>query len=443
MKLYPHQSEALAMLRRENGGAVWAKVGTGKTSVALLWFASLAKSFTTPKFVVVCRRQAFYDWREEVAKLELDFGVLEADCAEDFYLQRQRRPVIFLISHGQIQKLEETLADPRVTACCFDEGFLYKNPSTAHSKSANRISKAVSNSSILSGSLMTARDVTDIYGQLYAINRHETLAPNLTSFRSKFLIRFQIGSTGRFDFSSQKDANKRIISKVSRFCYRYFPKGGRQEQHIIRRIPPTKRQAKLVGELKNIFLLDYGEESIQIKNTPSLIAKCQQISDGCIKMATEWFDVESSKLAYLLGLVAEILSEGGRIVIWCAFRKTVKVILQGLQKEKGVYSLVGGSKFDSINWLRNGRICVATVGSGSSVNHFKNCQYAIYYSMDFKWINLQQSRGRTNRSDSKHLSCIYYYLFTIGSLDEMVYHIATNSMTEEKQLIELKQWLNK
>jgi hypothetical protein len=119
------------------------------------------------------------------------------------------------------------------------------------------------------------------------------------------------------------------------------------------------------------------------------------------------------------------------------------MILQELQAEFRCYLMMGGTKFNLEGWELDGQVAIATEESGVSFNHFKDCRLAIFYSICFKWLALQQAKGRTDRKDSKHKECHYVFLHTNGSLDKYIYHTVMKSKNNEQELIaNLKGWID-
>lgn len=451
MELSPKQLKTATRLYRKGGGAIFWRVGTGKTRVAYAWFAMIAKHCEVlPRFIVVCRREAFADWTNELKKMGLPWRTWVADKESDIYDVRTTKPLVYLISHGMLAKFLPSLLDytAMLRGIAFDEGFLYKNPSTKHCHAANKLSAAIGKAIVLSGSVMTARDLTDIYGQLFAINRHQSIARTLTEFRSRFLYRFQINpnaSSQAVAWRAAKGAGERITRLIKPLSSFYFPiNDQRKVVTDIRNIEATKDQLHAFRELKEYYELSLKGRTIELKNAPSVIIKCQQISDGFVNLDGEHIAFTSSKMDWLISKVMELLAYGERVIIWAAFRYTVQMILQRLQKLKvKAYGMTGGAAFDLVGWNRNGQVGVATVGSGSSVNHFKDVAYAIYYSHSFRWLDMQQSRGRTNRTDSAHQICFYYHLHTQGGLDEFVYKTVMGSQHCESEIIQhaVNSWL--
>lgn len=441
---------------RNGGGALWWRVGTGKTRIAYGFFAMIAKSLppqTKANFLIVCRREAFRDWYEEMRKVDILWRFIELDSMDQ--LDRLLSPpkhTIYIMSHGMLAKMKDSLMDiaPALQGVAYDEGFLYKSPKVIRTKAAHKISEVVGRAIILSGSMMTARNLEDIYGQLYAINRHEVIGRTLTEFRSRYQMELQLGSSKRFIFTNRKGASAEVVRRIGPECSVHFPNNNnRRIVTAIRSCAASSAQDKAFRELREDYWLSLKGEDLIIKNAPTLITKCQQVSDGFVKMPSGQINViPSQKLVYLLSQVGELLSCGEKVVIWCAFRESVSQVLQALQKANpkiGCYSLMGGTSFNRAGWNLNGRICVGTEASGSSINFLKDCAYAIYYSMDFHWLNLQQSQGRTNRHDSKHQTCFYTFLQTEGSLDDHVYKVVNTSSLKEREVIlqaGVESWLN-
>lgn len=458
MKLTPRQKRAAHKDYVQRGIALWWRVGRGKTRITYKSFATVAKRRVKdghrPAFIVVARREAFYDWENEANKCGLDWTFIKLETEDDLFAgMLSSKPVVYLVSHGKLSKLADAIIESayRFDAIAYDEGWLYKNPSTHHCKAAHKISEAIGRASILSGSAMTARDLTDIYGQLFAINKHDCLARTLTEFRTRYMYRFAINPTAATQavaWRNARGAAERVGSRVRSRCSVNFKSGDqRRIVHAVRVIPPSSVQVRAFQELREWFELEHKGHRIELKNTPSVITKCQQVSDGMVNMDGRCLSIKSEKMDYLVGILRELMEAGEKVVIWCAFKRSVTRILQRLQtvfKKLGIYTMMGGTAFDVKGWQKNGRIAIATEASGSSVNHFKDCAYAIYYSMSFKWHDLQQSRGRTNRADSKHRTCFYYYLQTKESLDAMVYRAALTSGKREAEFIQkagVKVWL--
>lgn len=442
MMLDKSQRYGVKVLKDNNGGAIMHAAGEGKTRIGVKWLSTIeptVQGVFRARFLVVTRRDNFADWHDEVRKLGLDWTVV--DYETDLGVSKKTK--LCLLSHGMLKIMDER--DIQFDASVFDEGWLYKNCKSEHNKSANRISKFIP-SAILSGSLMTAKDLEDVYGQMRAINRHHVLADTLTEFRTKFMFSYKITPRGMDReveiWEADRSALRRVTKLISPFTSVYHPKARITPKEITVDVSPSPLQDELMTSLKKECWATLKGSEVEIKYAPVLTIKCQQISDGYLKFDDTIRRVHSEKLVRTLSLLIKLTKDGHRVVVWCAFKHSVRILLQQLQKLRiRAYGLYGGTKFDAEGWKQNGQVAVATADSGSGFNMFGQVQYVVYYSMSAKWRSLQQSRARTARKNSAHSVCYYYYMETIGSMDAHVRAIASSSGRKEKELLtKLKQW---
>jgi hypothetical protein len=160
---------------------------------------------------------------------------------------------------------------------------------------------------------------------------------------------------------------------------------------------------------------------VEIRNAANLIGKLQQISDGVvIDSKGERVSVGSTKFSRLLGILQELADAGERAIVWFAFKASLDLAYQVLGEE--ATCLASHHDFDSKGWRAGKyRFALATVGSGASLNDFKDVQRAIIYSAPFSYRAMQQAMGRTNRVSSTHQVCYYQFLQTDLGIDSMVY----------------------
>jgi ERCC4-related helicase len=178
------------------------------------------------------------------------------------------------------------------------------------------------------------------------------------------------------------------------------------------------------------------DREVEIRNAAALIIKLQQISDGVILddkgQATS---VQSNKFIHLLGILDEFAESGQRVIVWFAFKASLALAFKTLGSS--VTTLSGDTTFDSEGW-RAGKYkaCLATVGSGASLNDFADTQHAIIYSAPWSYRALQQAMGRTNRRSSGHSVCYYQFLQTDRGVDSLVYDTVRLTGEIEKTAIQ-------
>lgn len=444
--LHPEQTRAHDKIVSNGGrGIVWHDVGQGKTRTALSVLATLQVQYEwEPPFIipVVCRRKAFHTWQEEIELLDLDYYVYHWNPKAKEHDYDDERPTIWLISESQV---DQFWINPYVRHVVIDELHLFKNPSTIRSRAAQKLAKSRPVIG-LSGSIMTASNVEDLYGQAWAVGIHQQLSKTFTEFRSQYMISLPKEGNSPPIKTPKRGAYSQIMTRLEPFVDVYFPeKKDRRIHESIVKVPITDEQAKYIHDLKEHWEI----EDMEYSSAAALTVKAQQISNGWVKvddhrLQQEWTShIETNKIEYLVGLLEEIIATGHKCIVWCAFKYDVKFLADRLPFATLQQS--SETELDLEAW-RSGKypVVLATEGSGSAHNDFAQVPYGIYYSQTWKWLDLQQSQGRHDRKSSQHSDCYYYYLHTQGTLDKLVYDTVKYASSQEKSIInlgEIAQWV--
>lgn len=443
--LAPLQERAVSKMCESRGGLVWWKVGEGKTRIGLFSFAALQNVYrwNLPSIcLIVCRRRAFYDWRKEI---NLCFP--SAQVYEDSIPVHppSRQPVFFLVSHGMLAKNYEELHENKlIRFVILDEGWLYANNKSERFKAAYFLTNSRI-AVLLSGTVMKARDTCEIFNQASVVHKQRYLATNLTKFRSLYQTHklFETQSGKMIPrVSPKKDAYRQIMQRLKEVADINFPKGARTIHEQYHDIEATRKQLEYFRELRETYSLD--ELGLEYNHAIVISIKAQQIANGWVKGENGIIhSVPSNKPEKLADELSDIIAAGEKAVVWCAFRYDVEMLADYLKVAS--LQMLGGEDFDVDRWNNSDiRVCLATEASGSSVNYFEHTPYAIYYSANYKWLDMQQSRGRTDRKSSRHTECFYKYLQVDGSLDAHVFRTAVVSGAAERKLIvqsEISNWL--
>lgn len=442
---YPQQLEAYNRVIAEDGGVVWMGIGAGKTRVGLMAAHKLAGS--SKCIVVFARREAFYDWVCEIATLQLPYKTYEVEqlsAIHNFTIERS----IILVSNGMILnesvqwQLNKIKDQAELGAIIIDEGYLYKNPNAKSHKVLREFVSDDVSTIVLSGSIMTANDLVDIFGQVAVSGKMKRLSKNLTSFREEF--QRGINDRGFMSWYPKAGSYKTIMDRVEPFSYIYIPrKSQRVLQESILKVPATDAQLTYFQEIKKTAAL---EGKFELTNMANIVTKVQQISNGWIKDSDGLIDyIDSPKVDRCIALVREIVETGKKVVVWCAFREDISRLEVNMPCNVAIFQ--GGQKFNIEKWNKpDTMVCLATEASGSSVNHFAQVPYGIYFSQDYKWLSLQQSQGRHMRVNSQHPTTFFTFLHTEKSLDANVYYTVRVAASQERGFIneaEVRQWLSK
>lgn len=442
--LTPRQLDGCAKLVHMRGGIIWWKVGAGKSRIGLFFFASLqvAYQWSYPNIcLIVCRRKAFLDWCEEIWKC---FG------ADNVCIWQDSAPVqppghdkmhFLLVSHAEVEKRFASLQIPAIRVVILDESWMYANHKSKRSKTIYRLTQS-RHTIGLSGTVMKASDTLEIYSQLMAVQKHRILAANPTKFRSEYQIcqlqQFGAGGPQIPMWRDKPGAYKKILEKIKDVSDIYFPSDNTRVVHEqYHNVECTPQQYRAFKELREYYSLD--EFNLEYNNALTISLKIQQISNGWIEEKDDKghviasYRIPTNKIEKLRDELEQILSTGERVLVLCAFRRDVEILMQELPF--AMVQMTGGESFDVDIWRASAKVCIATEASASSVNHFDQVPYAIYFSANHKWVDMQQSRGRIDRFSSQHTECYYKYLQVVGGLDAHVYRTALRSGQDESNLI--------
>jgi len=415
--LNDEQNKAVCKLSLAHRGIAWWKIGTGKTRIALAW-ASLHCSDCSTKALVVCSPNAIRQWKDE------------ADICGFSRLK--------FLSYGELQThrgdtaVWNTLADDSLCCVIIDELWMYKNVKTLRSKRVRILSTRLPTLG-LSGSLVTARNIEDLFGQAYAVNINHALADNLTKFRTQFCV--SAYNFGGLKFWAKEGALETIQQRLAPYVDVYFPSAERESRLIPTVVDPTPQQEEHLTSVNSEYftILDSGE--LEIKNAAVLVSKIQQISDGAVLDSQGTVSrIKSNKLTRTVELCNQLIDAGERVLIWVAFKASLDLLHYSLGEETATLS--SHTEFDFKGWNRGKyRICVATIGSGASLNDFTNVAYSIVYSAPYNHRAVQQAFGRTNRKGSQHKVAFYYMMQTDQTVDKSVYQNLKLTASVETSII--------
>lgn len=412
-----------------NAFILWWKMGLGKTRLAL--FAFEYSDFE--RCFVVCRRVAFSDWLKEMILVGLNFSVFEdvvsaKTCLHLRTPDGQPNKVLILVSAGSLKKVlfNHGYVGQMLVV---DELYLFGNYKAQRTIELNRISVLCSVRLGLSGTIMPAQDNITIYGQLFALNAHYTLASGSTEFRTKFQDRCK-GVRG-IEFRNAKGSDEQIQKLLAQWVDVNMPDESPPRQQILD-VPKSKEQTELLRNLKETYEID-GKE---LKFASQITHITNGIANGWLeKEGAPLRLLECPKIDRLAALIDDIVSAGESVVVWCAYHNDIARIANKLIHEWIPFTAL--EPFNEKRWATGEiKVVLATEANGSSVNHFSQTKYAIYYSMNYKLLDLQQSMKRHDRKSSKHGGAHYYFLQTKGTNDARIHYLVTQSGKSEKQLID-------
>lgn len=438
--LIPKQLEAVIHLSKSGRGIVWWKVGEGKTRIAIVWAFNVAEN---PHPLIVCSPYSFRQWMDEIRLIGLE-GLFKPSFFSSGMLSTKR---------GRSELSRLLRSEEGINCVIVDELWMYKNIRTKRSVVLSELVRQFPTIG-LSGSMVTARNIEDLYGQSFAVGLGSLVSPNLTKFRQEFCIEMT-NYAGFIERTPKKGAIEKIQDRLKENVHIYFPKEAREIRDITINVEPTGEQKRIKQQLikeyyyKHVLPIESKATNgknqayngavsfeVEVRNAAALLTKLQQISDGFLHdSGGNYISVSSNKLRKLIQHCTELSESGERVLVWFAFKRSIVEASKVSPFETVLLS--GDDEFDFNKWNSDGtRICYATMGSGSSLNDFKDTRYSVIYSSSYSYRALQQARGRTNRKSSSHSCCYYYYFQTVGFPDARVYRMLADSKSIEDYVID-------
>lgn len=424
----------------------WWRVGLGKTRLSLCLLALLAERHNKFPFVgLVVARPAFeYDLRSELAQIGFD---CQLSTEKNGWRLSVTKPTIFFCSFASLQKVknEMQICKPYVKLIIADELYLYANPRTARSRSLQQLCyghEAIG----LSGSILSRGDNFSVWGQICALGFESKVARGATRFRSEFQtsMRKDFGRGPCLLFQNKPGWQTKLFGRIAEHIDVQFPKTLNRTIEKITTVPLTNVQQSLIKDLVDNFYMEVEGYQWDLTYIFQTLSKIRGVLNGWVALNKGVLHpIPSYKVSTLVDQLVELHECKEQVIVWCAFRNDVKFLQN--QVPFATLQMVGGSEFDVDAWKnRRAMVTFATLGSGSSVNHFAQTPYAKFFSLNYRPLDLQQAKGRTDRRSTNSENVFYEYFQCDKSLDQEIFrHIQNIEATENNFIKSAQLWLTK
>jgi len=448
MKLFSHQSTGISDFTSSGGrGAFFWDVGCGKTLAALKSFEELKKDDPTLRLFVVCPVSLIESaWGEDIKKFtKLTYSNLRtsADLSADILIvnfetliSKRFAPVIKRIvaitEHNQFMGV-------------IDESQRIKSYNAKTTRYLLALSPLFKYRLILSAT-PAPNSMLEYWSQMEFL-RPKLLGNNFFSFRSSFFgLRrgkdvIPLGGLGRkemmmlmkrgWKMDVMPGAQQRISDRMAPYC-QFVEKRDvldlPDEIDVIRPIEMTKPQTKAFKEMQRDLVTEIENEQIDVVNALSKLMKLRQISSGfAYNREGKAIEFKDNPKMKELENVIEDIGRTKSVVIFCQYRFEVEKICNLFgERARSLYSKTK-DKEANIKEFKNtsGLLLVAHPLSAGVGLSFNDCDYMIFYSLDYSYMNYYQCRGRIMRAQKKN-NATYIHLIAEGSLDRIIMQALKN-----------------
>lgn len=450
--LTPEQADDVASLLALPHGANFSVPGAGKTTVTLALYSVLKSRGVVSRLVVVCPRNAFLPWEEEVLACFTDAPLVARLTGGAFRVKamlQQDLAEISLVSYSQVAYCQGDL-----------ERFMYQHPDVhLVLDESHRIKRGVAGiwasavqslaplarrRDILSGTPLPNGPV-DLSAQLRFLWPYQTiisesdLASAPTDLVSRRLRPMYVRIT-----KNELDLPKQRITKTAVAMGRYQ----RELYDFVRSSTAASRTVDLADRVTLTQMRHNVTRLLQITSNPSLIA--HQVDEFDLppldvdadKSLGEIFrnyarHETPPKFLAVYERVKARAAEGKKTIVWSIFVRNLRMLSQLLQDFGPVVlhggiptSLEGGEPEEGtreavIHRFKTSNESLVLVANpaacGESISLHTVCDYAIYLDRNFNAGQLLQSMDRIHRLGlAKDRETTYEFLISPDSIDEVV-----------------------
>lgn len=449
-KLMPHQQYMVDFAKNKEYFGLFADYGLGKTLTILShihqmgYIKSLIISTKTAilstwvdeitvhtKFRYVILMGAY---TQKISALNRGISLLRVD--EGYYHSASLNPVIFLINFDGVAPIYDELVYTGFDFCCIDESTKIKSPRAKRTKVIWALGKVVKHRAVMTGFPIT-ESLADIYSQIKFLDFGKALGNSYDGFIHDYFVKYYV------KIMPKTKKIPELLQKIKPFCLRVTGNIIKLPPAVYKSIsiPLTAQQEKLLNEFNDMFRLEFGKVKIDTEYIFALLNKSLQICDGFIQDDKGNLEViETHKDESLLDILDEIDVSKNKVLIWTAFRFSVKKLDKLLYKLKyNPITLTGATENvnDVVKSFMNDpkrNILIATQKKAAASITLTNCKYAIYYSNVWSYDDRANSEARIRRKGSeKHDSIVYTDLITKNSVELKVYEC----LRKKKNLVDL------
>lgn len=430
IKLYKHQSDALAKAREMEAFALFCDMGTGKTLIDIIDTETRA---AFPCLIVVRGDGALKDnWAIEIEKWtgRKNVGILTGTLKQKQKLLKNYRGYNYMITNYEsLRSLYESLAAVPWQKITFDESSQIKNPKAKCTHYAMLLASRISIRRILTGT-PSANNPLDLFAQFYCLN------PDILGFRSRIGAKKPVGNAffgfkhkyseveyqyhyGRKHEAIKTDpVTKRPIFKnldelrrrIEPYCFTIKKEDCLDlpdQVFVTRKITMPEEQQRIYTDLAKDFVAEIPEnEFISVSNCLAKMTRLQQIIGGNVVLDDLHGvrRIQENKTAEVFNILEEI--GDNKAVIWCRFIAEIKYLEEQLavagykvvsyygatEDKGGAYEQILKGDYDVI---------ISNPQSGGMGLNFTTANYSIYYSRSFSFTEYMQSKDRIYRIGQK------------------------------------------
>lgn len=385
MNLNVNQKLAVEKLSKLRAGALFMKMGTGKTKVAIDLVKSKINDIETVIWIAPASLIREKSYHEEIKK-----------WGNDIY-SKFRFFTIESVSASDMKYLElRNLAEKTTNFCVVDESITIKNTDAGRTKRLLEMYNLFNFRLILNGTALT-QGLIDLYSQI------QFLSPLILKMTERQF------ATNFLTFKNEYGKPWKRWSKPE------------NEEALIEIIRPYIFDADLdipvsMMEYDTCFELDEEEQQNYFYQKNRFLKN--KVNIGFLEVAQKFQHIYTNcrgKLGYLNKLVNEILGRGEKVIIYVKFIDEIEC----LRNMFNCVVLTGKEKGDIEEFKSDKNILICTYGVGSFGLNLQFANNIIYFTQTFDYKDKIQSMYRIYRT-GQPLDCNVFNFWVKTGLDALI-----------------------
>ena len=414
-KPFDHQRKAFYMSRDKKNFALLMEQGTGKTKVIIDNAAYLYANNKITALVVIAPNGVHRNWLNNEIPFHLPewchrrtayyySGMKKQDLENWSFVQSSDDSLkIFAFNvegfvSKKAQAMMESLMRTEDVMLVVDESSRIKRPGAKRTKFITKIGKQAKYRRILTGTPVT-KGPEDVYSQFAFLDPYILGYESFYSFRARYCI---MGGYENRQIVAYENVDE-LTKSIEGHSFRILKKDCLDlPEKIYQRayVDLSEAQRRLYNTMKDEWVADYQEETIEAPEAITRLLRMQQITCG-------WFPSENpvpiDDKNPRIELLKEILSEiDGKAIIWARFRADLKLIENELAGMAVSYhgGVSNDDRMKAVDDFQNNPKVKYFIGqpqSGGIGLTLTAASYAIYYSNSFDLEVRLQSEDRCHR----------------------------------------------
>jgi len=436
--LREYQNQAADWIYERDRSLILAKMGAGKTAIALTAMQDMVKDGVVKRWLVVApKRVCTMVWPVEVEKWsDLSLAIAIGTPAQRDAAMRSFAEVV-VINYDNLQWLAEQYPKLPFDGVVFDELTRLKNPSGKRFKAFLEVVEGINIRVGLTGSF-TSNGLEDCFGQVKMIDQ-SVLGRSKGAFMQQY---FWCANPQFNEWIPRPKAMEQVMARIKPITFML------ENKEYADTLPPLHFNEMLTtmdmthyNKMKKDFVLELGSDKAIAANAGVVTQKLQQLACGWVYQTDTVAAAEAGKFittqtphwfsTHKFDALDELVEEGRPLLIWYWYKEELAELKRRYPKactldDSGVVERWNAGSVDVL------------LAHPASAGHGLNLQGQsdmVFLSLPWSLELFEQAVARLHRSGQHH-EVFCHLLLTKGTIDEKIWAALRDKKTLSEIAVE-------